>query len=503
MASPTKRTWLTCVLFLCVAQNAMAFSLLGPFAPWMTRDVGFIHDEAYDIGGPRNLGDEFRWNVPVLTYGFDEDFKNFFGQPGIDAVEKAVAMLNALPPASQIVLSNRATQVERIHLTASSEDLYDVGSMALALLVEQIGLANPGRSTWVVNSVTAPTGEESNLPFPNDFVIQRNFDPVTLTPTRSVNGDVFTYSIIDFAPSLFPMLPELNRIVSRTLVNQAAVPVVSVAEALPNLFEFNYQFRAGNYFLRLSNDDLGGLKYLLHPNNVHLEPTLATVRALGGGTNFVNVAFRPGVDKITFQRFDPDDQPITNIFVDPYLLDGESHTQTLQRRIATPDVLFTAANHPRQFGPPALVRRTMPNFSHQNGSGSGILQPEVVISFDKLGDINREPWFSDGSDEYVIDPRWSSFDSRTIKPSIFPVGPAYQSGRTLSVRAIDGTNSAPAVEWKLRLIAGVQYAIENSVDLKSWSNVTNITALPIHTLTNSATADSSTTFWRARRISGQ
>src|SRR5258708_5110537 len=63
------------ILCVCLFRQSFAFSLLGPFAPWMTPDVGFIHDEAYDVGGPRNLGDEFRWNVPVLTYGFDQNFK--------------------------------------------------------------------------------------------------------------------------------------------------------------------------------------------------------------------------------------------------------------------------------------------------------------------------------------------------------------------------------------------------------------------------------------------
>jgi hypothetical protein len=63
----------------------------------MTPEVGYIPDESYDIGGPRNLGDEFRWNVPVLTYGFDENFKDFFGQPGIDAVEHTVLSPQRVP----------------------------------------------------------------------------------------------------------------------------------------------------------------------------------------------------------------------------------------------------------------------------------------------------------------------------------------------------------------------------------------------------------------------
>src|SRR5687767_9290688 len=124
------------VLLHLIQPVTHAFSLLGPFAPWMTPEVGYIPDESYDIGGPRNLGDEFRWNVPVLTYGFDQNFKDFSGQPGIDAVEQAVAILNALPPASQIDLSKVPIHTLRIHQTMQSMDLRDLKSTALVYLVE-------------------------------------------------------------------------------------------------------------------------------------------------------------------------------------------------------------------------------------------------------------------------------------------------------------------------------------------------------------------------------
>lgn len=259
--------------------------------------------------------------------------------------------------------------------------------------------------------------------------------------------------------------------------------------------------REGEYVSNLTRDDLGAFRYLLDTNNINEEACLPTVRAADGSTNFVHFAARPGVDKITFVRHDPADMPITNFFFDVYIENGERKSQSLQRLIETPDILFTAENHPRQNGyPPAIVRRTPPNFSHQNDTGSGILQPEVVISFQKLGDIYREPLLSDGVES--IDDRWSVFDSRTVTPSpIFPVGPAYQGGRTLAVRQVEGANGAASVEWKLRLIAGVQYAIESSSDLVRWTDLTNIIALPIHTLTNGTAVDSAAVFWRARRIS--
>jgi hypothetical protein len=313
----------------------------------------------------------------------------------------------------------------------------------------------------------------------------------------------FTYVIIDQGP-IYPNIPSPNRVLFQLPVNQTEFwPGTSVGQSLPTPIDYSYNFRSGLYYSALSKDDLGGVSYLLYPTNINIEPTLPFVRALGGGTNFVNVAPRPGVDKITFERFDPGQPPKINIFTDSYFRDGLMKTQSLQRVIQSPDILFTAGNHPHQTWFPALVRRTRPNFSHSNATGSGILQPEIVISFEKLGDIYHEPEFQDPDDGWIIETRWSSFDSRTFTPSpIFPVGPAYQGGRTLSTRQIQDQNG-PALEWKLRLIAGVQYAVESSPDLMNWTVTTNIIAAPIHTLTNAALSDSSVTFWRARRISGQ
>jgi hypothetical protein len=42
-------------------QNGLGFSLLGPFnEPWQVRDLGMNIPERGDIGGPKNIGEEFR-----------------------------------------------------------------------------------------------------------------------------------------------------------------------------------------------------------------------------------------------------------------------------------------------------------------------------------------------------------------------------------------------------------------------------------------------------------
>ena len=55
------------------APCARAFSPLGPYASWMDEAKSF-RQTALDIGGPMNFGEGYRWNVPVVTYGFDSSF---------------------------------------------------------------------------------------------------------------------------------------------------------------------------------------------------------------------------------------------------------------------------------------------------------------------------------------------------------------------------------------------------------------------------------------------
>ena len=45
-------------------------------------------------------GEEYRIGGPVLVYGFDSTFVEFFGPAGIAAVESAVAISNNLPMVS-------------------------------------------------------------------------------------------------------------------------------------------------------------------------------------------------------------------------------------------------------------------------------------------------------------------------------------------------------------------------------------------------------------------
>ncbi|RME92350.1 MAG: hypothetical protein D6766_10205, partial [Verrucomicrobia bacterium] len=83
------------LLSLGLAPRGLAFSLIGPFPAWQTQEIGYqININEPDLGGPMNLGEEYRHNIPLLTYGFAPSFVNYFGQRGIEEVEKAIAIIN-------------------------------------------------------------------------------------------------------------------------------------------------------------------------------------------------------------------------------------------------------------------------------------------------------------------------------------------------------------------------------------------------------------------------
>src|SRR5437773_7436403 len=102
MRQPRKLIWALLALLVGPVTGARAFSLLGPLSTpataWQVQGIGFSLPG--DIGNPVNIGEEYRWNVPNITYAFDESFLNYFGQEGVAAVEQAIAIINDLGPVS-------------------------------------------------------------------------------------------------------------------------------------------------------------------------------------------------------------------------------------------------------------------------------------------------------------------------------------------------------------------------------------------------------------------
>lgn len=484
---------LSAALLFGFAGVAGAFSLLGPLKTdatitggnWQApgfggQPAGLGYSLDGDIGGPMLPTEAYRWNVPVITYAYDLTFLRYFGTNGVAAIEEAIAILNALPPSSKMSadLSEYALDTKSENGAASALGLLDIKSVALSLILEEMGLANPERFVWGLR------GRDTGQNFTNYTVVQLNFDPISLAPSRYVNGVLYNYQIFD---ALGPQGGEWASALEWYQLDPLYQPYSSVAGGLGG---DDYQLGSspsdalvtvglfgglsiGHFYTGLTRDDVGGLRYLLSPNNMVFETLPDTVlpRASGTqgspwapiisvgatnaagitnlvtatGTNFTNIvrtAFRPGVDKVTFQRvgvFGTNFSPITLRYTDRYInpTNGRIVRQPVERLLLAPDIIFAV----RDLGtirdtPVTSTRTSTANWvnnaalnSFYTGAGlggPGTILPPVVITFsDQIPYLfNLEPGGTDldSFTGFV----WGSFDGTTRPPVVYP---AYQDPR--------------------------------------------------------------------------
>jgi len=179
------------------APRTSAFALLGAFDTWQVPLIGYnIGIGSADLGGPMNLGEEYRLNVPYITYGFDESFLNYFGTNGVVEVEKAIALLSNVGAVSKLSpnLTEFPLDTRRFNYQAGALGLFDLKSFTLSLLLEQLGVAPPERWTFCLRAYVPP----GNPPPAFFTTIMRNFDPFTFEPSRYVNGTLYTYQIVQW-----------------------------------------------------------------------------------------------------------------------------------------------------------------------------------------------------------------------------------------------------------------------------------------------------------------
>ena len=397
---------LFCLILGFSLPTARAFSLLGPFEPWMTTANGF--NPATEIGGPLDTANGYRWNVPVVTYGFDQSFLEYYGSNGVAAVESAINTLNSLPPASQMNPSNYNDYVTAFNYEAVSEGLVDLKSETLFLLLEHLGLASPAQSAFILKSFTITNGAVDGQ------VLLRNFDPFSDQPSTNENDIPLTYSLSSSINGTMT-----NAQVQIFPLDPADYPnYLSVADGLQQL---------GSYFTGLSRDDIGGLKFLYSTNNVNYETLLPDVQSAGTNT-IVNGAWRQGVDKVTFV-FQPVDpltgrafSPLVSQYTDTYLTNNILTQQTLKRVINKPDILFSAAALANTL---AWYDRTGTTNWINNGSplsmpGPGVIQPPVNITFNQLGQVWQSSGLPDDSASENLLTAWGVFDGSTNAPIVCP-----------------------------------------------------------------------------------
>lgn len=206
-----------------------------------------------DIGGPKNLGDEYRWHSAVFTYALDLGFVNYFGSDGIRAVDAAFQILNSLPPASQMseLLSEFPNDTRRFNGTASALGVADLKTFVLSYALSSLGVGAAERWVYTLRDRFL----RDTIPFYT--VIQRNFDPVTLNPSLYVNGQLYSYNVqqVSINPDRWdaserPVLP--------------GIPSFSTVASFMN----GHQGLSDGVFVTgLTREDVGAWRYLYSPYN--------------------------------------------------------------------------------------------------------------------------------------------------------------------------------------------------------------------------------------------
>ncbi|HEY4414433.1 MAG TPA: hypothetical protein VGO57_01980, partial [Verrucomicrobiae bacterium] len=186
-------------------QTSWAYSPGGPIGnggdSWQQPVIGY--GLGGDLNAPKNLGEEYRRNTPVMYYAFDANFLDFFGPEGAASVDGAFAILNALTNVDNYskMLSEFPLESRQQNYQAQALGLMDLKSTTLSLMTEQMGLADPVRYNWTlhdrlhVGNVPCPVGMEY-------LVVQRNFDYFS-TPLNQlqysayINNTLYSYQILE------------------------------------------------------------------------------------------------------------------------------------------------------------------------------------------------------------------------------------------------------------------------------------------------------------------
>ena len=248
-----------------------------------------------DIGGPKNLGEEYRRNVPVLYYAFDDNFsgvtgEGYFGKAGEDAVNQAVAIMNSLPKVDNIDPSTYPFQSQSFNPTARNLYLMDLKSTTLHLLVEQLGLTEPERYTWTLHDRSVGP----NCPVTTGYlVVQRNFNPIPSSLSQVqystyVNNVLYTYFIEEDCAKI-PGIPwdaitvphgqdptaELYTSVAANNEAGSFGNEGAIDPSTDQVLIYNGGLQIGGFYTGLTYDDVGGLKYLMSTNNIIYETPAA------------------------------------------------------------------------------------------------------------------------------------------------------------------------------------------------------------------------------------
>ena len=302
------------IALVALVLPANAFVLMGPSDPggfedtlaWPGGQGGVTSaNMTDDLGTPKELDMFYRWTTPHLTYGFDSSFVQYFGSDGIAAVTDAMNVLNDFfSPAdgsydgvSRLNLARHGFagnyNTAWLNGTAYNQNLIDLKSLTLGVMVNYLGLGNPYRHAFTATNALQPVTSASGLVF---SVALKNYDPVSLEESDIINGVQFSYRLIHDQPpgviadtnTMTSMTMDLEEFTADTSGN-AFSAVSATVDAFygstglvwtdpPSIFGFGVFYdglnaMGGMYKPRhaLTYDDAGGLKYLYNTNTIAME----------------------------------------------------------------------------------------------------------------------------------------------------------------------------------------------------------------------------------------
>jgi len=299
--------------FFLTGQSVLGFVNEGPIAngddTWQIPLIGYGGLNP-DPVAPKDIYEEYRLVVPVLYYAGDASFLNYYGAGGQTNIDAAFAIVNGVTcgqtntplylysPTNGVYVDssgnssgttvslNGTSTLDRysadmsefplisqqINYTAETLDILDVKSLALHLMLGEMGLGNPDRYVWTlhdrlttVNNPKCPQDEQY-------FVVQRNFDvnPFLNNPYSSyINDTLYTFYIAENCgqpPGAYPYD-------ARTFPAPADTAFGTAYSAVAAGGLDTFEFGAGGYYTGLTRDDAAGLRYLLSSNNINYEAT--------------------------------------------------------------------------------------------------------------------------------------------------------------------------------------------------------------------------------------
>ncbi|MGA2868679.1 MAG: Ig domain-containing protein [Verrucomicrobiota bacterium] len=238
-----------------------AFGLDGD--AWQTPTIGY--GLTGDTVAPKNIGQEYRHNTPVMYYTYADNFLEFFDANnttnGTAAVDGAFAILNALTNVDRYSpqLSEFPLNSQKFNFSAQALGLTDLKSTALYFMMEQLGLAEPERYVWTLHDRNLPGG--GTCPLDEEYVVvQRNLDPVSKIYSSYINGTLYTFEIEELCNP--PVPPDALAI---------PFPVDPLADTFTAVAGLGDGLALGGFYTGLTRDDVGGLRYLLSTNNIVTE----------------------------------------------------------------------------------------------------------------------------------------------------------------------------------------------------------------------------------------